>query len=124
MSQISATKVSVLPVHTLSFVSTQTGQPIAEIHFKAGEAFLEKKPRMSEVITVQSEFKRDWIKFLCYSVDYDVMECGTELERFSTKQWYSLCLIAFNANRYKLKIHINGIPMYSDELKKFYVDFE
>lgn len=115
--------MKVLPVHTLSFVSKQTGQPVAEIKFNAGEAFLEKSEKTSEILTIDGEFKANWVYYTCLSVDYDVM--GDVSSRISTlrgKNWKSLCLIAFNTNKYKLGIYINGCPMYSDELQ--WTEFE
>ena len=121
MAQKLPTKV--LPVHTFGFISVDTGKPIAEIHFNAGEAFIEKKSPESEKLIVNSQFKADWVKFLCYSVDYDCNDAFSSMADFRRGDWKGICLIAFNANRYNLRICINGLPMYSEELQSKYTEF-
>lgn len=113
----------ILPVKSLAF--TRDGEKVAEIKFNQGEAVLSKKEGDSERLTVNSEYLMNRVLYLCYAVDYDAVDCTRYTHGYSqTYKWYSLSLIAFNSNRFKLRITINDLPMYSEELKAKYIVFK
>lgn len=110
----------ILPVESLAFA--KNGEKVAEIKFSKGEAVLSKREGDSERLTVNSEHMMYRVLYLCYAVDYDAVDCTKYTHGYSqAPKWYTVSLIAFNSNKFGLKLLINGLPMYSEELKSRYI---